>query len=257
MTRRTPTPAVRRVVAAAVACAAAAAVTGCGEGDAGTTELTVFAASSLRAPFEALEEEFERAHPGVALAFSFAGSSDLVAQLEQGAPADVIATADAETMQRLAASDVLAGKAMPFATNALMIATPPDNPAGIGGVRDLAREGLQLVTCAPQVPCGAAAVKVAREAGIELAPVSEEPSVAEVLGKVRSGEADAGLVYVTDVRLAGDDVRGIAIDSTVVNTYPIAAVADSDEDALARAFIALVTGAAGQRVLADAGFGQP
>ncbi len=246
---------------AALVLVAAAGLAACGDPTAGSSrmaDLTVYAASSLKAPFEALEEEFERTHPGTAVEFSFAGSSDLVAQVEQGAPADVIATADTATMQRLAEAGLLDGEPTPFATNALIIATPADNPAGITGLADLARDGVQLVTCAPQVPCGTAAAQVEKDAGLDWSPVSEEPSVAEVLGKVRSGEADAGLVYVTDVRLAGDDVHGIPIDSGVRNTYPIAAVADSDESALAQEFIELVLGRdQGQRVLGEAGFGRP
>ena len=146
-----------------------------------------------------------------------------------------------------------------FAGNTLMIAVPPANPAAVSGLADLARDDVQLVVCAPAVPCGAAAARLAEQQGVELSPVSEEQSVTDVLTKVSSAEADAGLVYVTDVAAAGDDVRGIDVPGadTVVNTYPIATLADSERPALAQEFVDLVRGPQGQRVLRDLGFRAP
>jgi molybdate transport system substrate-binding protein len=146
-----------------------------------------------------------------------------------------------------------------FATNTLEIAVPPDNPADVRSLRDLTHPGVKLVVCAPEVPCGAAAQGVAKAAGLTFHPVSEEQSVTDVLGKVTSGEADAGLVYVTDVKGAGGDVEGIAFpeSGSVVNQYPIATVADSKHARLAQAFVDLVLSHQGQQVLADAGFGKP
>ncbi len=237
-----------------------AACGGTGEGSDSDSEqtLTVFAASSLTATFTELADDFEADHEGVTVELSFGGSSDLVAQVQQGAPADVVATADTVTMERLTTED-LVGEPVTFATNRLEIVVPPGNPAGVASLQDLARPGLALVVCAPQVPCGAATSQVAEEAGVRLSPVSEEPSVTDVLGKVVSGEADGGLVYVTDVLAAGDEAEGIEFPESqaVINTYPVAVVAGADSDDLADEFVALVTGDRGRAVLSEAGFGRP
>lgn len=245
------------VVAAGLSGCAAPAAPG-GDGGAGRT-LTVFAAASLKAPFTALAEQFEARNPGTAVTLSFAGSSDLATQISQGAPADVFASADTRNMARLSDAMLVEGSPQDFATNVLTIAVPPANPASIGSFADLAKPGVKVVLCAPQVPCGAAAKTVQKEAGITLAPVSEESSVTDVLGKVTSGEADAGLVYVTDVRTAGDKVKDVpfAESAKAVNTYPIAAVRTARNTDLAAAFIAAVTGPEGQKLLSAAGFGTP
>jgi molybdate transport system substrate-binding protein len=190
---------------------------------------------------------------------SFGGSSDLVAQIENGAPADVFASADTANMEKLVDAGLDGGDPQDFATNVLEIATPPDDPAGVRSLQDLAKPGLKLVVCAPEVPCGAATRQVAGQAGVTLHPVSEEQSVTDVLGKVISGEADAGLVYVTDVTAAGDQVQGISFPESagVVNTYPIAPVEGTEQPDLAREFIEMVLGDTGRRILRDAGFGQP
>jgi molybdate transport system substrate-binding protein len=230
---------------------------GGGSGDSSSaTTLTVFAASSLTGTFTELATTFEATHDGVSVELSFGGSSDLVAQVEQGAPADVVATADTATMDSLTA-DHLVEPPVAFATNHLEIAVPPGNPGRVHSLQDLASPALNVVVCAPEVPCGAATAQVTKEAGVTLSPVSEEQSVTDVLGKVASGEADAGLVYVTDVLAAGDDVEGVEFpeSAAVTNTYPIAVVADSARSALAREFTALVTGAGGRAVLSHAGFG--
>ena len=231
-------------------------LTACG-GDEEETTLTVYAAASLTAAFEEVAAEFEKEHDGVTVELSFGGSSDLVTQIQEGAPADVFASADTANMDELVADDLTGAEPEPFATNTLEIAVPPGNPAGIQTFADLAEPGLALVICATEVPCGAAAQAVAEVAGVTLDPVSEEQSVTDVLGKITSGEGDAGLVYVTDVAAAGDDVQGITFPESgdVVNTYPIAPVADSDEPGLAADFIELVLGETGQGILADRGFG--
>jgi molybdate transport system substrate-binding protein len=244
-------------LAAGVAALAVAA--GCGVQDGGgATTLTVFAAASLKGSFEDLAEQFEAAHEGVDVRLAFAGSSDLAAQLRQGAPADVVASADTATMDSLVADD-LVGDPQVFATNTLTIAVPPGNPAGVATLADLADPGVTLVLCAPAVPCGAASARVARAAGLDLRPVSEEQSVTDVLGKVTAGEADAGLVYVTDVAAAGDTVEGVDLPESdgAVNTYPIALVADAEQAELARRFVDLVLSRDGQRTLAASGFGAP
>ncbi|QNE15973.1 molybdate ABC transporter substrate-binding protein [Pseudarthrobacter sp. NBSH8] len=221
--------------------------------------ITVVAAASLKTTFTQLASDFEAKNPGTRIVLSFAGSSDLITQITQGAPADVFASADTRNMTKLADAKLLDGTAKNFATNVLEIAVPPSNPASIASFADLAKPGVKVVVCASQVPCGAAADTVEKAAGVTLAPVSEESSVTDVLGKVTSGEADAGLVYVTDIKGAGDKVKGIPFDESgkAVNTYPIAAVGSSRNKDLAAAFIAMVTGADGQKTLSAAGFGAP
>lgn len=235
---------------------AAPTLTACG-GEDDLTTVTVFAASSLKGTFEQLVERFEEDNDGVAVELVLGGSSDLVAQIQDGADADVFAAADEATMDKLT-DDQRDQEPRLFATNTLQVVTPPDNPAGIEGVVDLTGD-VDLVVCAPEVPCGAAARGLAEAAGVTLEPVSEEQSVADVLGKVTSGQADAGLVYVTDVIAAGDDVLGIEVPEAaeVVNRYPITTLADSEEAALAAAFVELVLGETGQGILAEAGFGTP
>ena len=248
----------RRAVAAGVLAISGLAGCGTGTDSSGTATLTVYAASSLTATFTDLAADFEGDHEEVEVALSFGGSADLVAQVQQGAPADVVATADTATMDRLAAED-LVEEPIVFASNRLEIAVPPGNPAGVRSLQDLTEPGLNLVLCAPEVPCGAAAAQVAEVGGVTLAPVSEEQSVTDVLGKVVSGEADAGLVYVTDVRAAGDEVQGVGFPESadVVNAYPLAVVTGTDHGDLAAEFLALVTGERGREVLSAAGFGRP
>ncbi|MDW5613718.1 MULTISPECIES: molybdate ABC transporter substrate-binding protein [Mycolicibacterium] len=221
--------------------------------------VNVFAASSLKKTFTELGARFEKDHPGTEVTFNFAGSADLVAQLSQGAPADVFASADTRNMTKAVDGGLVAGQPADFASNTLTIVTPPGNPRGITSFGDLTRPGTQVVVCAPQVPCGSAAERVEEAAGATLTPVSEESAVADVLGKVTSGQADAGLVYVTDAVAAGDRVTEIAFPESGVaaNTYPIAALAGSRNPDAAQQFMALVTGPQGREVLSAAGFGPP
>ena len=224
-----------------------------------TKTLTVYAAASLTSTFEEMGKQFEADHEGVTVKFSFGGSSDLVAQIQQGAPADVFASADAKNMFKATADNLVEGDPFNFATNTLEIVVPPDNPAGVASLKDLGKPGTKVVVCAAQVPCGAAALKVEEASGVAIKPVSEEQSVTDVLNKVQTGEADAGLVYVTDVLAAGDKVKGITFpeSSSAVNTYPVAALAESNYKDLAQEFVDLVTGEVGQKILADAGFAKP
>jgi molybdate transport system substrate-binding protein len=241
----------------------AGGLSACGSSDNGSdgssTTLTVFAASSLTSTFQEIGDKFEAAHPGVKVEFSFGGSSDLVSQIQQGAPADVFASADTANMDKLTAAKLQAGEPKDFASNTLEIATPPDNPAHIASFADLAKPGVKVAVCAPEVPCGAATAQMETVTGVTLKPVSEEQSVTDVLGKVTSGEADAGLVYVTDVAGAGSKVKGITFPQSgkVVNTYPIVALKDSKHADLAQEFEDMVTGRTGQSVLAAAGFAKP
>lgn len=251
----------RRLLAAAVATAVlpgllGACSAGAGDDAGGSRTLTVYAASSLNETFTALARRFEDEHPGVTVDLSFGGSSDLVAQIQEGAPADVFASADEANMAKLTDAGLEGGDPRVFAGNTLEIAVPPDNPAGIGSLADLGRPGLALVVCAPEVPCGAATATLAEQAGVTLSPVSEEQKVTDVLAKVSTGEADAGIVYVTDVLAAGDTVRGIEVPegASVINRYPIATVAGSAHPRPAQEFVDLVLSQEGQRVLTRAGF---
>lgn len=253
----------RRWILTAGSLAAVLGLVACGTQDSpgpanSDQSLTVFAAASLQSTFTELGRQYEAAHPGSTVTFSFAGSSDLATQLTAGAPADVFASADTLTMDRVAADELIDGQPVPFATNTLTIAVPPGNPAGITSFEDLADPDTRVVLCAPQVPCGAAAAKAQDAAGVTVNAVSEEASVTDTLGKVRSGEADAGLVYVTDVQAAGTSVEGIEFPEAAeaLTTYPVAAVAGGNSER-ARSFIELVTSQAGQQLLADAGFGPP
>lgn len=256
--------------AATAAAVLVATVTACGSGSSATSSdsssgapvdatLTVYAASSLTATFTELAKTFEAAHPGVKVSFSFGGSSDLVAQIQQGAPADVFASADAANMDKAVSDELVEGDPVEFASNTLEIAVPPDNPAGVTSLQDLAETATKVVVCAPEVPCGAAAQTVEETAGVTIAPVSEEQAVTDVLTKVESGEADAGLVYVTDVQAAGEKVEGVTFpeSSAAVNSYPIAELSDSQHADLAKDFVDLVTGKQGQSLLAAAGFAKP
>ena len=237
-----------------------AMLTGCSSNTpAATQKITVFAAASLKKSFTEIGERFTTDNPGTAVEFSFAGSSDLVTQLTQGAPADVFASADAKNMDKVAKAGLLAVDPVTFASNTLTIAVAPGNPKKITSLKDLAQPGISVVVCAPQVPCGSATQRVEQAAEVRLNPVSEESSVADVLNKVVTGQADAGLVYVTEVQGAGDKVAGIPFPEAAgaVNTYPIAALKQSGQADLAQKFVDLVTGEAGQKILAAAGFAKP
>ena len=210
----------------------------------------VFAAASLSKVFEELATA-----DGVKADFSVDGSAALVDQLAGGAPADVFASADTATKDRAVSEGLTDSDPVRFATNTLVLVTPADNPAGITGL-DASLDAARLVVCAPEVPCGRATAKLAEAAGVTLKPVSEETRVSDVLGKVTSGEADAGFVYATDARSAGDRVHVIRIPQAAqfVNEYWIVAVKGGDAARAAR-FIAAVTGTKGQELLAGNGFG--
>ncbi len=218
-------------------------------------EVRVYAAASLRSAFEELARRYEASYPGRQVTLNFGGSADLATQLSAGAPADIFAAADTSIMQRLVEDGVVTGAVAIFATNTLAIAVQPGNPQRITGLESLARAGADVVLCAPQVPCGAAADRVQDAAGVTLAPVSEESSVAGVMGKVLAGEADAGLVYATDVRAAGARVSSIPLGGAAAHaSYPVGTLAGR-ETVAASDFIALLTGPVGAGVLREAGFG--
>ena len=224
--------------------------------DAAPADVTVFAAASLTAAFTELGDAFMAANPGAEVTFSFAGSSALVAQIREGAPADVFASADLANMVLLTDADLVDGEPEVFATNVAEIIVEAGNPRGITGLADLADDDLVVVQCAAEVPCGEYAEQVLANADVAVTPSSLEQNVKAVTTKVLLGEADAGLVYRTDVLAAGDDAAGVVIpdDVNVVAQYPIALVADAPDPPGGRAFIDFVLSAVGQQILADAGF---
>lgn len=222
-------------------------------GDDLSGELVVLAAASLQTTFTELGDLMMAQHPNLTVTFSFGASSTLAQQALAGAPADVFAAANTATME--SAAEVTETPVL-FAHNSLEIAVPPGNPAGVTGLADLANPKLTVALCAPEVPCGAAAVTAFRAAGLTPAPDTYEPNVTATLTAVVLGEVDAALVYRTDVAGAGDTVQGIEFPeaSAAVNDYPIAMLADARNREAAQAFVDLVLSPEGQKVLTDAGF---
>jgi molybdate transport system substrate-binding protein len=234
-----------------------------------TGELTIYAAASLKAAFDELATQFEAQHPSVDVRpITYDGSSTLATQIIEGAPVDVFASADEKNMQKVV-DEGLASDAQLFATNTLVLVVPAGNPGGVEGLDDLANADLTVVLCAAEVPCGAASATLLSNAGVTPSVDSYEQNVTAVLTKVAAGEADAGLVYVTDVSTrsslnaraasATDDVEAIEVDGAedAVNRYPIAALSAAASPGAADAFVEFVNGEEGQEVLAALGFGAP
>lgn len=222
-------------------------------------EVFVFAAASLTDAFEEIKTTFTKEHPDVTVTYNFGPSSGLADQIVQGAPADVFASANQTQMDKVADADLVNGESQEFVTNVLQIVVEPGNPLGIQGLADLARPDVTLVLAAPEVPAGQFAQEVLAGAGVEVSPASLEVDVRAVLQKVALGEADAGIVYVTDVQVADDMVDGVDIpeDQNVVARYPIATLASAPNPDAAEAFVAFVTGDEGQEILGSYGFGPP
>ncbi|WP_406729645.1 molybdate ABC transporter substrate-binding protein [Streptomyces sp. GD-15H] len=218
--------------------------------------VTVFAAASLTESFTTLGEEFEKAHPGTEVTFNFGGSDSLAAGITGGAPADVFASASPWTMRIVTDAGSASGTPVTFVRNRLEIATLPGNPEGVSSLKDLTGPKLKVVLCDRKVPCGAAAQKALDAGGLDFTPVSYEQDVKSALTKVELKEADAALVYRTDVRAAGDKVEGVDFPEAAeaVNDYPITLLKDAPNAGAGQAFIAFVRSDEGRRVLADAGF---
>ncbi len=249
----------RRLAGLCVALVLGLVASGCG-GSPASNEKTVqvFAAASLNKVFTELGGTFEASHPGVTVKFNFDGSSGLVGQLKGGAKADVFASADEKNMANAVDAKLTTGAQTIFARNVLTLVTAPGNPKKVTGL-DASLDGKKLVVCAPEVPCGNATDQLATKLGVTLKPVSQESKVTDVLGKVTSGEADAGIVYVTDAKGAGDKVETVGITGSdqVVNNYPISVLATAPQPDLAGEFVALVTSQAGKDALSAAGFVTP
>jgi molybdate transport system substrate-binding protein len=218
--------------------------------------INVFAAASLTASFNALGIAFHKANPGVGVNFNYAGTPTLVTQIEQGALADVFASADTTNMDKLTADGFAMGSSQVFAHNQLEIVVAPGNPKGISGLADLAKSRLIYITEGPTVPAGKYSLQALASAGVKVTPKSLEASVSAVISKIELGEADAGIVYTTDVSAAGNKVQGVPIPAAnnVIAVYPIVAVKGTKSSDLDKAFIDYVLSSTGQSTLASFGF---
>ena len=228
--------------------------TACSGVDDESTSVMVFAAASLTASFSEIETAFEASHPDIDVVLVVAASSELATQIVEGAPADVFASADTKNMDKVA--DAIVGEPTTFATNRLQIITEPGNPLGIASLADLADPSILFVTCAPEVPIGAYTTDALAKAGVTVSPVSFEENVKGIVTKVTTGEADAGIVYTSDVIAAGAAVTGVDIadEFNVVASYPVARLTSSEGAAL---FTEFLSSPAGQAILENFGFGAP
>ena len=218
--------------------------------------VVVFAATSLTDAFDKIATQFEAANPGVSVKFNYNGSSSLATQITQGAPADVFASAAPSNMNTVTEQKLAAGTPKDFASNEAEIMVAKGNPSHIKSVSDLASPATKVVVCAPQVPCGAVATQVFKNAGVTVKPVSQEQNVGGVVTKVTLGEADAGIVYVTDVKANEAKATGVAIPASqnATTQYPIAEIKGAPNATGAAAFVSYVLSSAGQQVLKSFGF---
>jgi len=221
--------------------------------------ITVFGAASLTAAFTQLGVAFEKKYPGTTVTFNFAGSAILATQIGQGAPADVFASADTKSMAQVGAAHNLAGPPVSFAHNLLEIAVAPGNPKGINTLADTVKSGVQLELCAPTEPCGIYALQAYKKARVTVPTVPTGENAKAVLASVELGQADASIVYVTDVLSAKGQVGGVAIPASqnVLASYPIGTVKATQNPVTAKAFVGFVTTPAGQKILAKFGFLKP
>ena len=247
--------------AAVLLAAGVAGLAGCGGEAGGSTDdqVTVYAAASLTDAFTDIADAFTRTRPGTAVTFNFAGSQVLAGQIVEGAPADVFAAADADQMAVVVDAGAAAGVPQTFAGNVLAIAVEPGNPRGIDGLPDLADPRLVVIMPAEEVPAGRYARAALRAAGVAVTADSLERDVRSALAKVAIGEADAAIVYASDVLAAKHRVDGVAIPAAhnVTAAYPIVAVADAASPSAAAAFVAFVRSPAGRQILTEHGFSAP
>ena len=249
------------VLTATVALAACSSSGGSGSDGGGSSSggsITVYAAASLTGAFNQIGEDFKKANPGTDITFQFGSSGALATQITQGADADVFASAATKNMQQV----IDGGEARAstnFVSNVAEIAVAPGNPKKITTLADLAKPGTRVALCVPTAPCGALARSIFDKAGVTVTPTANEADVKHTLAIVETGEVDASVVYVTDVKAAGGDVDGVEIPAAQNESteYPIATLSGSKHAALAEAFVQYVESAAGQKVLADAGFSAP
>src|ERR1700722_994025 len=223
------------------------------------TSIVVFAALPLKPAFTLLAEKFQTDIPRATIDFDFATSSELANKLTQGANADIFAAADSAQMDTVVKADLTISDPINFASNTLVIVTAPGDPKQIRSFADLAKPDLRVAVCQASAACGSATQRIEDNTGVHLNPVSEESMSSGVLGKVTSGEADAGLVYLTDAHKAGDTITAVKFPESndAVFVYPIAILKRTSQPSLAQNFVDLVTGATGQQVLTQAGFASP
>jgi molybdate transport system substrate-binding protein len=240
----------------AAACGGNNSSSGGSSGSGSPAEIKVFAAASLTAAFNKIGQDYTAANPNTKVTFNFAGSQALATQIQQSAPADVFASADTTNMGKVAS---LVGTPQNFASNLLRIVVAKGNPKAIKGLSDLSNPDLKVVLAAPEVPAGKYAQQALAAQHVTVKPVSLEDNVKAVVTKVSLGEADAGIVYVTDVTAGGDKVEGVDIpnDQNVPATYPIATVKASTHQSQAQAFVDMVRSDQGQQVLSSFGFLPP
>jgi molybdate transport system substrate-binding protein len=218
--------------------------------------LNVLAAASLTAAFNKIGNQLHARYPDLTVKPSYGGSPTLVTQIQQGAPGDVFASADQANMQKIVSGDLNQGQPQVFAHNKLEIAVQAGNPKHITSVSDLSNPAIKVVVCAPGVPCGTYSTTVFGKAGVKVTPVSQETDVKSVLSKVSLGEADAGVVYVTDVKAAGSSVEGVPVpdDLNITADYPIVQLKSEQNATGAKTFVDYVLGRQGQTVLKSYGF---
>ena len=230
---------------------------GCASSDDTTTSLRIAATSSLTEVFNDIGEQFMLANPDITIAFNFASSSDLALQISQGLPADVFASADVKNMAKVTDAGLLHGQPVTFATNSLEIVVEKGNPLHIDSLAQLATPDLLFVTCPIEVPIGAYTAEVLRNAGVTVTPASLEENVKGILTKVALGEADAGIVYRTDILAAGNSVTGVPINDNVNVTtkYLIGALRDSQNQDASQRFNIFLSSEQGQKIFSQFGFG--
>jgi molybdate transport system substrate-binding protein len=245
-------------VAAAAGCSSSNTTAPSAGSSPSTGTITVFAAASLTEAFTKLGQQFQAAHKGDTVKFSFGPSSGLATQITSGAPADVFASASPTNMQQVVSAGD-ASNPQNFAKNTMEVAVPPNNPAKVTSVKDLAKSSVKVALCQPQVPCGVVAAQVFKNAGITVKPVTLETDVDSVVTQVETGNVDAGMVYVTNVLSAGTKLKGITIPANVnaSTLYPIAPIKSSKHASIAKEFVDYVLSPAGQQVLTAAGFLKP
>ena len=256
-----------RVLLAGCVAVAALVLAGCSSSSSSSTTasgkptgtLVVFAATSLTDAFNKIATQFQKANPGVTVKFNYNGSSSLATQINQGAPADVFASASPTNMKVVTDAGDATGTPQTFASNTGEIMVETGNPMHIKTVSDLANSKVKTVVCAPAVPCGALAQDIFKNAGVTVKPVSEEQNVGGVVTKVTLGEADAGIVYVTDIKANENDAAGVPIPAgqNDITKYPIVEVKGAPNATAAKAFMSYVLGPNGQQVLASFGFMPP
>jgi molybdate transport system substrate-binding protein len=238
---------------------AGVSVVSCGNGEKSGGTITVHAASSLTEVFTAMGKKFESTHSGTKISFDFGASSSLVRQVLDGAPGDVLATADEATMAKVATAEKLDGTSTVFAQNRLAIVVAKGNPKAVAGLADLANPSLAVIVAAPEVPVGKYAKEVFAKANVTMTPKSLEESAKAVVTKVGLGEADAGVVFRTDAKAASGRLDTVAIPDSinVTASYPIAALKGAANSVAAKKFVAYVASAEGRAVLAEFGFIAP